>query len=67
MADKKLTPSASAQKAPKERDHSGQIRRKRIGDKLRQLYDDVANEPVPDDFLKLLRDADAKPKPEEKN
>lgn len=33
-------------------------RGKRIGDKLRDMYDDVANEPVPDEFLKLLEDAD---------
>jgi len=33
-------------------------RGKKIGDKLRAMYDDVANEPVPDEFLKLLEDAD---------
>lgn len=33
-------------------------RGKQIGDKLRDMYDDVANEPVPDEFLKLLEDAD---------
>lgn len=33
-------------------------RQKRIGDQLRKLYDDVANEPVPDDFLRLLEEAD---------
>lgn len=31
---------------------------KTIGNQLRQLYDDVAKEPVPDDFLKLLEEAD---------
>lgn len=34
------------------------IRNRKIGDKLRQMYDEVANEPVPDDFLKLLEEAD---------
>lgn len=33
-------------------------RNRKIGEKLRQIYDDVANEPAPDDFLKLLEDAD---------
>lgn len=33
-------------------------RQERIGDQLRKLYDDVANEPVPDDFLRLLEEAD---------
>lgn len=37
-------------------------RQAKIGQKLRQLYDDVANEPVPDDFLKLLEQADQRRK-----
>ena len=32
----------------------------KIGSSLRQLYDDVLGEEVPDDFLNLLRKADAK-------
>lgn len=32
----------------------------KIGDQLRRLYDDVAQEDVPDEFLKLLEDADKK-------
>ncbi|MAP95636.1 MAG: hypothetical protein CMK07_11860 [Ponticaulis sp.] len=35
-------------------------RQKRIGNQLRRLYDNVATEPVPDDFLKLLEEADKK-------
>jgi len=31
---------------------------KKIGSHLRDMYDDLVNEPVPDDFLKLLSDAD---------
>jgi len=27
---------------------------------LRQIFDDVVNEPVPDEFLDILRDADAR-------
>jgi len=30
----------------------------KIGKNLRQIYDDVLNEPVPDDFLSLLTQAD---------
>ncbi len=44
--EKRMTPSSA------KRRQSG------IGDKLRQIYDDVVNEPVPDDFLNLLKDAD---------
>jgi hypothetical protein len=31
-----------------------------IGRQLRAVYDDVANEPIPDKFLQLLRDLDQK-------
>lgn len=34
----------------------------KIGQKLRQIYDDVLNEPVPDDFLNLLAQVDEKTK-----
>ena len=30
----------------------------KIGNSLKQMYEDVANEPIPDDFLKLLEQAD---------
>jgi len=30
----------------------------KIGGNLRQIYDDVVNEPIPDDFLALLAKAD---------
>lgn len=33
-------------------------RQRKIGNTLKQLYEDVANEPVPDDFMKLLEEAD---------
>jgi len=32
----------------------------KIGNSLKKIYDDVLNEPVPDDFLSLLAQADAK-------
>ena len=39
------------------------LRQQAIGVKLRQIFDEVVNEPVPDDFLDILRRADA-PKPD---
>ncbi|MCI4646403.1 MAG: hypothetical protein MRY64_16600 [Hyphomonadaceae bacterium] len=55
-----------SQNIPSERDaRSKHARRRKIGEQLKQLYDDVANEPIPDEFLKLLRDADEKSKPSE--
>ncbi len=32
----------------------------KIGNSLKRMYDDVVNQPVPDDFLKLLIEADKK-------
>ena len=32
----------------------------KIGKNLKQMYEDVLSEPVPDDFLALLRQADDK-------
>lgn len=43
-------------RAEKPKDRKEQSRK--LGTQLRRLYDDVASEPVPDDFLKLLDDAD---------
>ncbi len=34
------------------------LRQQAIGVKLRQLFDEVVNEPVPDEFLDILRQAD---------
>lgn len=42
-------------------DPSGRRQRtKRLGDHLRRMYDSVASEGAPDDFLKLLDEADRK-------
>ena len=35
------------------------LRQQAIGVKLRQMFDEIVNEPVPDDFLDILRKADA--------
>ncbi len=37
------------------------LRQQAIGVKLRQMFDEVVNEPVPDEFLDILRKADNKP------
>ncbi|MBX9708193.1 MAG: hypothetical protein K2X61_09700 [Caulobacteraceae bacterium] len=34
------------------------LRQQAIGVKLRHLFDEVVNEPVPDEFLEILRRAD---------
>ena len=36
------------------------LRQQAIGIKLRQMFDEVVNEPVPDEFLDILRRADQK-------
>ncbi len=36
------------------------LRQQAIGVKLRQMFDEVVNEPVPDEFLAILRQADDK-------
>jgi len=38
------------------------LRQQAIGVKLRQIFDDVVNEPVPEEFLEILRRAD-EPRP----
>ncbi|MET4682150.1 anti-sigma T factor NepR [Brevundimonas faecalis] len=36
------------------------LRQQAIGVKLRHLFDEVVNEPIPDEFLEILRKADEK-------
>lgn len=44
---------------PDKSDHrERKVRQTRIGDQLRRLYDEVTTEPVPDEFLNLLEQAD---------
>ena len=38
------------------------LRQQAIGVRLRQMFDDVVKEPVPDDFLEILRRADSREK-----
>ncbi|HEV2363768.1 MAG TPA: NepR family anti-sigma factor [Caulobacteraceae bacterium] len=36
------------------------LRQQAIGAKLRQMFDEIVNEPVPDEFLDILRRGDAR-------
>ena len=36
------------------------LRQQALGSKLRQMFNDVVNEPVPEDFLEILRQGDRK-------
>jgi hypothetical protein len=49
--------SKPSSKAPPILDEA-RLRQQAIGAKLRQMFDEVVNEPVPDDFLEILRRAD---------
>jgi hypothetical protein len=43
---------------PNEKSRAIRARQRAIGRELRRMYDDVAQEPVPDDFMDLLRKID---------
>lgn len=45
-------------KPAEENVEEARLRQQAIGVKLRQMFDDVVNEPVPDEFLDILRQAD---------
>lgn len=51
------TPSSASGEAGLE---EARLRQQAIGVKLRHLFDEVVNEPVPDEFLAILRRADEK-------
>ena len=53
----------SSRKPPPEGEASleeARLRQQAIGVKLRHMFDEVVNEPVPDEFLDILRRADDK-------
>jgi hypothetical protein len=59
MIDQNAT--ARRQVAAQEEDTAldeARLRQQAIGVKLRQMFDQVVNEPVPDEFLEILRRAD---------
>ena len=43
-------------------DEEARLRQQAIGVGLRQMFDQVVNEPVPDEFLDILRNADLRRK-----
>lgn len=58
------TPDSSRRKSAAPADEAGleeaRLRQQAIGVKLRHMFDEVVNEPVPDEFLEILRRADEK-------
>lgn len=62
--DSRRKPAAPAgTEAPLE---EARLRQQAIGVKLRHLFDEVVNEPVPDEFLEILRRADQRATDENK-
>ena len=56
-----IDPADRPKKTPKSASpEDARLRQQAIGAKLRQIFDEVVNEPVPDDFLAILRRADEK-------
>jgi hypothetical protein len=51
---------AKDRKAPDPSLDEARLRQQAIGVKLRQMFDEVVSEPVPDEFLEILRRADSK-------
>ena len=49
---------AAAAKSAETGLEEARLRQQAIGVKLRHLFDEVVNEPVPDEFLEILRRAD---------
>jgi hypothetical protein len=56
MIEHSVTPSS---RAPTPSLDEARLRQQAIGVKLRQLFDEVVNEPVPEEFLEILRQADS--------
>ena len=50
--------TVSNDEKPMEKARAIRARQRAIGRELRRMYDDVAQEPVPDDFMDLLRQID---------
>jgi anti-sigma factor NepR-like protein len=50
--------TAVSDEKPTEKARAVRARQRAIGRELRRMYDDVAQEPVPDDFMDLLRQID---------
>jgi hypothetical protein len=53
-----LNPVTKERKTDREKNRAIRTRQRAIGRELRRMFDDVAKEPVPNDFLDLLRKID---------
>jgi hypothetical protein len=54
-----LNPVTRERKTDREKNRAIRTRQRAIGRELRRMFDEVAKEPVPDDFLDLLRKIDS--------
>ena len=59
MKDKERGRDPAGEPTPGE----ARLRQQAIGVKLRHMFDEIVNEPVPEDFLDILRRADDKGDP----
>ena len=55
MIERQTTPDRPRNSAALD---EARLRQQAIGVRLRQMFDDVVNEPVPDEFLEILRKGD---------
>jgi hypothetical protein len=53
--DREDEQAEAARRAPRRALDEARLRQQAIGVKLRQMFDRVVNEPVPDEFLDILR------------
>jgi hypothetical protein len=56
----KMNDRPDAREAPEPTLDEARLRQQAIGVKLRHMFDEIVNEPVPEDFLDILRRADDK-------
>lgn len=64
--DSRRSPSAPRTDSDDASLEEARLRQQAIGVKLRHLFDEVVNEPVPDAFLDILRRADERKSGEDK-
>ena len=57
--------SNSTPRSPPDGIDEARLRQRAIGARLRQMFDEVVNEPVPDEFLEILRRAETPPREEQ--
>lgn len=58
VTDNRRAPVANEESPDRENARAIRARQRAIGRELRRMYDDVAQEAVPDDFLDLLKKID---------